>query len=217
MPRVEDTAPPTALHATHVAIARSHEIDVESTCCRSIVRVGHHNFDDALRASACVLCRCLFFSSTVGPWRRSLRRHVPLVHGCGRWLWCGSDIDSFCNGDQRRYIARPVLFLAARSRWGDKSWWPWLIALLSESASLGMLQQDDGQGMTEAEKAEVSRRYSMLLLYAVRSPAFEQLGDPVMTTVFEGVRRNIGLTSIVDASESYARYCQRTYSYVWAT
>lgn len=69
------------------------------------------------------------------------------------------------------WIIRPVIFVILKLKFG-RSWKPWMISLIVDLISRRMSKKEDLSG---TEEAELSRRRSILFLYALRSPFFEFL------------------------------------------
>ncbi|KAF9575839.1 Peroxisomal membrane protein pex16, partial [Lunasporangiospora selenospora] len=88
------------------------------------------------------------------------------------------------------FILRPLIYVMAMRRYGQKSWYPWLLSLSIEVASRSCLKQflrdrshalagRPGSGVvgssgTPLEKDEMKRRLWLLLYYVLRSPFYDQ-------------------------------------------
>jgi hypothetical protein len=46
---------------------------------------------------------------------------------------------------------------------------------------------------------------------------FERFSEPVLAGMLGAIKSGTGFTTAFDAMENYARFCQRTYSYAWAS
>lgn len=46
---------------------------------------------------------------------------------------------------------------------------------------------------------------------------FERFSEPVLAGLIGSLKSSTGFTSAIDAMEKYARFCQQTYGYVWAS
>mmetsp|Transcript_54981 Transcript_54981/g.102997 ORF Transcript_54981/g.102997 Transcript_54981/m.102997 type:complete len:374 (+) Transcript_54981:42-1163(+) len=77
------------------------------------------------------------------------------------------------------YHCRPLIHLAMLRRRGRKSWAAWLVALLLDRISAGLLAQDlcakSGSRAAALEIAEVRRRQNLVWWALVRSPLFDKV------------------------------------------
>lgn len=69
------------------------------------------------------------------------------------------------------WIIRPVIFVILKLRYG-RSWTPWMVGLVVDLISRRLSKKHDLSG---TEEDELSRRKTLLYLYALRSPCYELL------------------------------------------
>ncbi|KAF9427425.1 Peroxisomal membrane protein pex16 [Entomortierella beljakovae] len=80
------------------------------------------------------------------------------------------------------FILRPVIYVLAMRKYGQKSWYPWLLSLAIELVSRTSIKNyiaaraggGRGSSGTVLEKDELKRRLWLLLFYVLRSPFYTQ-------------------------------------------
>lgn len=73
------------------------------------------------------------------------------------------------------HISRPIIHLASAWKWGLDSWRSWFVALVVEVGSLVNLRKGMKMDeLNETERAEVTRRHWMLLMYLFRAPFYKK-------------------------------------------
>lgn len=95
------------------------------------------------------------------------------------------------------WILRPVIFVILKLKYG-RSWTPWTVSLIVDLISRRFSQKHDLSG---TEEGELSRRRSLLFLYALRSPFFEllqQLFGPASEYVYNATGRIPGFQTAWD-------------------
>lgn len=114
------------------------------------------------------------------------------------------------------YIARPLVHVLSMFVFKQKSWKPWLIALIMDLASLqfhGSLSK-----FNAPEKAEVLRRRSILLVYLLRSPFYDEYTKDILMRFLKYLSITIPLAHyIIDPLTAYLPVWQHIYSYNWMT
>ncbi|KAG0291140.1 Peroxisomal membrane protein pex16 [Dissophora globulifera] len=82
---------------------------------------------------------------------------------------------------ERLFILRPLIYVLAMRKYGQKSWYPWFISLALELVSrtsikhfLGSRGGARGGSGTPLEKDELKRRLWLLLYYVLRSPFYDR-------------------------------------------
>ncbi|KAF9208459.1 Peroxisomal membrane protein pex16 [Haplosporangium sp. Z 27] len=78
------------------------------------------------------------------------------------------------------FILRPVIYVLAMRKYGQKSWYPWFLSLAIELVSRSSIKHylsgrgGRGGSGTPLEKDELKRRLWLLLYYVLRSPFYTQ-------------------------------------------
>ncbi|KAI1320676.1 Peroxisomal membrane protein pex16 [Mortierella claussenii] len=75
------------------------------------------------------------------------------------------------------FILRPLIYVLAMRKYGQKSWYPWFLSLAIELASRTSINHflaGRGRGGTPLEKDEMKRRLWLLLYYVLRSPFYDR-------------------------------------------
>jgi peroxin-16 len=82
------------------------------------------------------------------------------------------------------YIVRPLVYLGTVSRYGERSWRPWLASASIDLASyqLAAYTPPLAAPRTKVERAELRRRQLSWLFYLLRSPAFNLLRPKLPTS-----------------------------------
>lgn len=116
------------------------------------------------------------------------------------------------------HISRPIVHLAAAYKWGLNSWRSWFAALLVEVGSLVNLRKGmNYDELNETERAEVTRRHWMLLMYLFRAPFYKKYTSHVVKSLANGVSSYIPLAHyLVEPGYEYFVAWLQVYSYVWA-
>jgi len=113
------------------------------------------------------------------------------------------------------HIVRPIIYVLAMIKFGDKTWKPWLISLLTDLISLRYYVQS-AKKLDDVQADEATRRISLLGYYLLRSPAFEG----IMTRLL-GKRQDTEpqstLGRIVSSAREYLEAYQDHYFYTAAT
>ncbi|KAF9911253.1 Peroxisomal membrane protein pex16 [Lobosporangium transversale] len=77
------------------------------------------------------------------------------------------------------FILRPLIYVLAMRKYGQKSWYPWFLSLtielVSRTSIRHFLKTSRANGRaTPLEKDEMKRRLWLLLYYVLRSPFYDQ-------------------------------------------
>ncbi|KAF9143222.1 Peroxisomal membrane protein pex16 [Linnemannia schmuckeri] len=80
------------------------------------------------------------------------------------------------------FVLRPLIYVLAMRKYGQKSWYPWFLSLAIELASRASIKQylasrpggGRGGSGTLLEKDEMKRRLWLLLYYVLRSPFYDR-------------------------------------------
>ncbi|KAL5503207.1 hypothetical protein EMCRGX_G010122 [Ephydatia muelleri] len=114
------------------------------------------------------------------------------------------------------YIARPLVHVVSMFVFKQTSWKPWLIALIMDLVSLqchGTLSK-----FNAPERAEVLRRRSILLVYLLRSPFYDEYTKDILMRFLKYLSATIPLAHyIIDPLVAYLPVWQHIYSYNWMT
>ncbi|KAK5668033.1 hypothetical protein QVD99_005076 [Batrachochytrium dendrobatidis] len=85
------------------------------------------------------------------------------------------------------FIIRPLLYVLAIRKYGIKSYKPWIMSLLLEIFSFGVMsgwtQFNVKRKLTELEKEELKRRSYLFLYYLLRTPFYEQHTKEQLTAI----------------------------------
>ncbi|XP_023231693.1 peroxisomal membrane protein PEX16-like isoform X1 [Centruroides sculpturatus] len=112
------------------------------------------------------------------------------------------------------HIVRPLAHLLAIASFGQKSWLPWLTAFGMDTTSLKLF--GNWKQMNFRERVELNRRTLMLLLYILRSPAYERFSKKRIVYVLRGIAENIPLAGIIIRPLlEYLPEWQKIYFYTW--
>ncbi|KAI8598921.1 peroxisome membrane protein [Dissophora ornata] len=95
------------------------------------------------------------------------------------------DLVSMLNGlgaiGEYMFILRPLIYVLAMRKYGQKSWYPWFLSLAIELVSRSSIKhylagRGGGRGGagTPLEKSEMKRRLWLLLYYVLRSPFYDR-------------------------------------------
>jgi len=116
------------------------------------------------------------------------------------------------------HISRPIIHLASAWKWGLDSWRSWFVALVVEVGSLVNLRKGMKMDeLNETERAEVTRRHWMLLMYLFRAPFYKKYTTHVVKSLANGVSAYVPLAHyLVEPGYEYFVAWLQVYSYVWA-
>ena len=116
------------------------------------------------------------------------------------------------------HISRPIMHLAAAWKFGLESWRSWFVALSIELGSLLNLRKGmEINELNAAERAEVTRRHWMLLMYLFRAPFYKKYTSYVVKALTKGVSTYVPLAHyLVEPGYEYFVAWLQVYSYVWA-
>ena len=113
------------------------------------------------------------------------------------------------------YVCEPLVHLAARAKFGPRSWKPWLLSLTLDMVSQGC--HGDLRQMSKAEKTELYRRRTLMLIYLLRSPFYDRYTKKILLSFLIFAKDNIPLGGkIAEILLSYIPHYRNIYSYLWS-
>uniref|UniRef100_A0A2P2I4C3 Peroxisomal membrane protein PEX16 n=1 Tax=Hirondellea gigas TaxID=1518452 RepID=A0A2P2I4C3_9CRUS len=111
------------------------------------------------------------------------------------------------------HVFRPVSHLGSLYMFGQKSWLPYLFSLFMDASSLHLHR---GALLTPHEREELSRRQRSILLYLLRSPAYQSVTEQRLNALFAGVGTSVPFTrNISDSLRQYLQHWQTVYCHSW--
>ena len=117
------------------------------------------------------------------------------------------------------YVTEPLLHLAARAKYGSRSWRPWLVSLGADvlgNACHGLAKTRRG-GLDRAERAELWRRRTRMLIFLLRSPFYDHYTKHVLLTFLIFARDNVPLGGrLAEVFLSYIPHYRKIHSYLWS-
>ncbi|XP_063717229.1 peroxisomal membrane protein PEX16-like [Symsagittifera roscoffensis] len=121
------------------------------------------------------------------------------------------------------YLSRPIMFLASRYISGGDSYKPWFVSFVTEMSSLilhdfglHVRKETCGQLASEGERKELKRRTTLMLLYMLRSPFYENICEQNLTAAFLVITSCIpGSYIILKPLMDYLPQWQKAYFNVW--
>jgi peroxin-16 len=114
------------------------------------------------------------------------------------------------------YVIRPLLHLPSMFVFGEQSWKPWLLSCFADIASLSLHSQCNPR-LTALEKAEISRRFVLMLFYLLRSPFYDRHTKGKILIVLNGLANVPFMSIVIRPLLEYLPSWQRTYFYNWCT
>ncbi|XP_018021644.1 peroxisomal membrane protein PEX16 [Hyalella azteca] len=113
------------------------------------------------------------------------------------------------------YVLRPLSHLSCSYFFGRRSWKPYLVALSMDISSLELHRRS--ALLTPQQRAEVLRRYRNVLLYLLRSPAYQQITRRRLETFLNSVGSTVPFTGrLCQSLVQYVAYWQDVYGHCWS-
>lgn len=114
------------------------------------------------------------------------------------------------------YISRPLLHISSMFLFGQTSWKPWLISCGVDVTSLALM--GNTSDLNEDEKAEMSRRTVLLLLYLLRSPFYDNYSKTRILGFLRFVSDTIpGISLVLNPLLEYLPTWQKIYFHNWSS
>ena len=114
------------------------------------------------------------------------------------------------------YISRPLLHISSMFLFGQASWKPWLISCGVDVTSLTLM--GNTSDLNEDEKAEMSRRTVLLLLYLLRSPFYDNYSKTRILGFLRFVSDTIpGISLVLNPLLEYLPTWQKIYFHNWSS
>ncbi|KAG0196812.1 Peroxisomal membrane protein pex16 [Mortierella sp. GBA30] len=121
------------------------------------------------------------------------------------------------------FILRPLIYVLAMRKYGQKSWYPWFLSLAIELASrtsiqhfLAGRQRGPGAGRgcgTPLEKDEMKRRLWLLLYYVLRSPFYDQFTKERLHNFCESASKKPLISLVAGIVRDYQPLWESVYFY----
>lgn len=136
------------------------------------------------------------------------------------------------------YVLKPLVHLGSIACFGEKTWKPWMVALLMDLSRWGERGVDmrdcivsfcslhlyrscskaKSNSLTKKQKLQVSRRTLLLLMYIFRSPFYDKHSRDRVHAFLLALSKNVPLIGIIcNPIMQYLPYWQGTYFYMWST
>ncbi|KAH6570251.1 hypothetical protein BASA61_001319 [Batrachochytrium salamandrivorans] len=105
------------------------------------------------------------------------------------------------------YILRPLLYVLAIRNYGIRSYKPWVMSLVLELGSFGLLsgwaQPDIKRSLTELERDEMKRRMYLFTYYLLRTPFYEKYTKERLTSIGKSLSTKPILSILGNAIQDY--------------
>ncbi|KAF9275627.1 Peroxisomal membrane protein pex16 [Mortierella alpina] len=118
------------------------------------------------------------------------------------------------------FILRPLIYVLAMRKYGQKSWYPWFLSLAIEVASRTSIKhfltsrQSGGRGSgTPLEKDEMKRRLWLLLYYVLRSPFYDQFTKERLHNFCESASKKPLISLVAGIVRDYQPLWESVYFY----
>ncbi|KAF9975008.1 Peroxisomal membrane protein pex16 [Actinomortierella ambigua] len=118
------------------------------------------------------------------------------------------------------FILRPLVYVLAMRRYGQKSWYPWLLSLSIEVLSRVSLQtflkqRDCSRRVagTPLEKDEMKRRLWLFLYYVLRSPFYDRFTKERLHNFTESASRKPLISLVAGIVKDYQPLWESVYFY----
>ncbi|KAG0249463.1 Peroxisomal membrane protein pex16 [Linnemannia exigua] len=120
------------------------------------------------------------------------------------------------------FILRPLIYVLAMRKYGQKSWYPWFLSLAIELASRTSIKQclssrpsggGRGGSGTVLEKDELKRRLWLLLYYVLRSPFYDRFTKERLHNFCESVSKKPLISLVGGIVRDYQPLWESVYFY----
>ncbi|KAF9194741.1 Peroxisomal membrane protein pex16 [Haplosporangium sp. Z 767] len=119
------------------------------------------------------------------------------------------------------FILRPLIYVLAMRKYGQKSWYPWFLSLAIELASrtsiknfLASRSGGSGRGSgTPLEKDEMKRRLWLLLYYVLRSPFYDRFTKERLHNFCESASKRPLISLVAGVVRDYQPLWEFVYFY----
>ncbi|KAG0236136.1 Peroxisomal membrane protein pex16 [Actinomortierella wolfii] len=118
------------------------------------------------------------------------------------------------------FILRPLIYVLAMRKYGQKSWYPWLLSLsielLSRTSLQTYLKQRDCNRRiagTPLEKDEMKRRLWLFLYYVLRSPFYDRYTKERLHNFTESASRKPLISLVAGIVKDYQPLWESVYFY----
>ncbi|KAG0360811.1 Peroxisomal membrane protein pex16 [Mortierella sp. AD032] len=123
------------------------------------------------------------------------------------------------------FILRPLIYVLAMRKYGQKSWYPWFLSLAIELASRTSIKQylssrgggSRGGSGTLLEKDEMKRRLWLLLYYVLRSPFYDRFTKERLHNFCESASKKPLISLVGGIVRDYQPLWESVYFYTSAS
>ncbi|XP_045480015.1 peroxisomal membrane protein PEX16 [Harmonia axyridis] len=119
------------------------------------------------------------------------------------------------------YLVKPIAHLGSLIYFGQKSWKPYILALMFDLCSLHLYKSCDKtkiNTLSIKQKVIISRRTTHLLLYLIRSPFFNRYSKDKINDLLNSMSRNVPFASLIcNQFIKYLPFYQSNYFYMWSS
>ncbi|KAG0053097.1 Peroxisomal membrane protein pex16 [Gryganskiella cystojenkinii] len=121
------------------------------------------------------------------------------------------------------FVLRPLIYVLAMRKYGQKSWYPWLLSLSIELASRVSLKTflsnrsggpaGRGSSGTALEKDEMKRRLWLMLYYVLRSPFYDRFTKERLHNFCESASKKPLISLVAGIVRDYQPLWESVYFY----
>ncbi|XP_044747863.1 peroxisomal membrane protein PEX16 [Coccinella septempunctata] len=119
------------------------------------------------------------------------------------------------------YLVKPVAHLGSMIYFGEKSWTPYILALMFDLCSLQLYHSCDktkSNTLSVRQKVILSKRTTYLMLYLIRSPFFNKYSRDKINKLLNGLGSNVPFASLIcNQLIKYLPFYQSNYFYMWSS
>ncbi|KAG0004153.1 Peroxisomal membrane protein pex16 [Entomortierella chlamydospora] len=119
------------------------------------------------------------------------------------------------------FILRPIIYVLAMRKYGQRSWYPWFLSLAIELVSRTSIKHclaaraagGRGASGTPLEKDEMKRRLWLLLYYVLRSPFYDQFTKERLNNFCESASKKPLISLVGGIVQDYQPLWESVYFY----